>query len=189
MIEALVVVAIASLLLTVLSQLLLDTQRTHMRLEERFRASETGFYSDLILRRIVFNTLTRPSDIRVATSSPVFSGEARRFSGHVRNDLFGPARLEPFEVLLETRQSGDERLILRLGETESALELPRFSQGRFVFVADDGTEFETWPLRPAPELRRTGEEPDPPQLPDALILEGLQSGSPARLVYRFGHGH
>ena len=188
LIEALVVLAISSFLLVVLTDTLIASQRGHQRLEDHFERRGEVFYLDVQMQALINHlyvdpllqqsgwqpaindrrsALFTPQQWRQRDRAPVFEGQPEKFSGEIRNVLSGHSVVEPFQISwVETRKGRQIRLIA--GDMD--VTWPRYFPGstQFRFASGSGRLVEQWPVQPDRAAERPNEQTEAAILPDAI---------------------
>lgn len=190
LIEALVVLAISSLLLVVLTDTLVASQRGHLRLEDHFERRGEAFYLDLQMQALIDHVYVDPllsqsgwqpalndrraplmtsAQWRQQQRDPVFQGSEATVTGEVRNILDGRGAVEPFQLNWVDSQSGRQ---IRLLVGDMDVTWPRhFPRGTvFRFATDSGRLVEQWPVTQSPRSDRVNEVSASPTLPNAIHL-------------------
>lgn len=190
LIEALVVLAISSLLLVVLTDTLVASQRGHLRLEDHFERRGEAFYLDLQMQALMDHIYVDPllsqsgwqpalndrrallmtsAQWRQQQRDPVFQGSEATVAGEVRNILDGRGAVEPFRLSWMDSQSGRQiRLIVGVMDVTWPRQFPRSTV--FRFATDSGQLVEQWPIIQSGRSSRTNETLPTAALPNAIHL-------------------
>jgi len=190
LIEALVVLAISSLLLVVLTDTLVASQRGHLRLEDHFERRGEAFYLDLQMQALIDHIYVDPllsqsgwqpalndrraplmtsAQWRQQQRDPVFQGSETTVTGEVRNILDGRGAVETFRLSwVDSQSSRQIRLIVGDMDVTWPRQFPRSTV--FRFFTGSGQLVEQWPVTQSGRLDRANEGSASPTLPNAIHL-------------------
>lgn len=187
LIEALVVLAVSSVLLVVLTNTMSQSRAQNAQLAEHFRLTGDAFYADLQLQALLsglyIDPLLQPSGARpsrieqrlnfhtegswtTSESDVAFRGtsEAFEFSTQFQADGAKPV---PAKVRWIDTMEG-RKLSLTLGEDEAVWPVLYDPQTRFRYMSSEGELLENFP--PAPVRARFGQAPSRTDQPSPIAV-------------------
>jgi len=144
LIETLVTVAIVSVLMVLLGEMLLNVQRTEARLSSYFAENRHAFYTRQQLRQVV-SGIANIRSLAPYHEDPLFTADNEQISGHITNVLFGEGEIQPFTLTVDN-DAYPAQLNLSLEDDRSfAFTFPGTDRITFSYLSQDGAVYDVWP--------------------------------------------
>ncbi len=182
--EAIVVILVASIITSLLNSMLISTRRLHDTISFASNSEEQLFYSEKQLERIFASVVPIPTGDADAV---IFEGQGQRLSASALNPLPKASGIEPVQLLITPdAENTGASVRYSAGPDEYVLTFPGLANARFLYLHKESISAPSWPADTPDNKNPSAAVVETQHLPRAVLLVGDTRLGATTYVFRLG---